>query len=114
ISHGRPVVNGYSGHVPPHYGIVRDGLRRGDESILPALAIRRPLVVSVHAGKDADGHFQRVVQSVPGVRPLDVTSAGRLFLVPPQPAPIVPPSGAAFPYSLTTPVEDIAQLDLGE
>ena len=23
IQHGRPLVNGYSGHTPPHYGLLR-------------------------------------------------------------------------------------------
>jgi hypothetical protein len=113
MAHGRPLVNGYSGHVPPHYRILNAGLRRGDPTILTTLATRRSLVVSVHAALDGDGHFQRMVESVPGVEPLGVTNAGRLFLLPAQPLVPVPPPGAVLPYTLTEPAAEIAQLDLG-
>jgi hypothetical protein len=113
MAHGRPLVNGYSGHVPPHYRILTTGLRRGDPTMLTTLAARRPLVVSVHAAHDGDGHFRRVVESVPGVEPLGVTNAGRLFLVPAQPHAPVPPPGDALPYTLTEQADEIAQLDLG-
>ena len=36
--HGRPVVNGYSGHAPLQYEVLRTALREGDDTVLPALA----------------------------------------------------------------------------
>jgi hypothetical protein len=113
IAHRHPLVNGYSGHVPPHYRILTAGLRRGDPTILTTLAARRPLLVSVSAGLDRDGHFQRVVESVPGVESLGVTSAGRLFAIPPQPLPPTPPGGEPLPYTWGEASDEIALLDLG-
>ena len=34
LEHHHPVVNGYSGYAPPHYEILRIGLRLGDTSLL--------------------------------------------------------------------------------
>jgi hypothetical protein len=113
IRHGRPLVNGYSGHVPAHYRILTAGLRRGDPTILTTLAARRPLLVPINTGLDRDGHFQQVVESVPGATPLDVTSAGRLFLIPAQPLPLDPPRGDLLPYTRREPADEVALLDLG-
>jgi hypothetical protein len=43
ISHGRPVVNGYTGYFPPPYHMLRDALRERDPDILNGLARFGPL-----------------------------------------------------------------------
>ena len=45
--HRQPLVNGYSGHFPPHYNVLSLSLWRGDSSALFYLARRRPLVILV-------------------------------------------------------------------
>ena len=40
MSHGRPVVNGYSGWVPPHYVQVQADLRNGLREVAGGLARR--------------------------------------------------------------------------
>jgi hypothetical protein len=113
MDHGYPLINGYSGHVPRHYRLLRDALRRGDHTVLQVMAARRPLLVSIHADDNRDGHFQEVVATVPGTEFLGVTSAGQLFRIPPQPLASAPPAGAPLPYALSEPAAEIAQLDLG-
>jgi hypothetical protein len=113
IRHGRPLLNGYSGHVPAHYRILTAGLRRGDPTMLTTLAARRPLLVPISSALDRDGHFQRLVESVPGVEALDITNAGRLFLLPPQPLAVDPPAGDLLPHTWQEPAEEVAVLDLG-
>jgi hypothetical protein len=113
MTHGYPLVNGYSGHVPPHYRILRDSLRRGDPTGLQVLAERRPLIVSIDGAMDQDGHFQRVVESVPGVAPLGATTSGRLFLVPAQPAVPPAPLGPPLPFTLVPRPRQAVELDIG-
>lgn len=45
--HRRPVVNGYSGYVPPHYDVLRIGLTLGDADVLTELARAAPILVVV-------------------------------------------------------------------
>ena len=45
LSHGRPLVNGYSGFEPVHYTILREALEAGDMDALDAVAAGRTLVI---------------------------------------------------------------------
>ena len=112
--HRLPLVNGYSGHRPPHYRILAIALRRGDPSVLTELARRRPLIVGLHSQGDNDSHFQRVVESVPGVQPLGATSAGRLYLVPRQPSAPTAALGAPLPLTIEEFAPERIIVDLGE
>ena len=38
MSHRQPLINGYSGHFPPHYNVLTLSLAGGDTSALLALA----------------------------------------------------------------------------
>jgi hypothetical protein len=67
IFHRRPIVNGYSGHEPPHYAVLRLGLERWDPTVLTALAERGPLAVAVARGADPEGAWARWVEAHPGV-----------------------------------------------
>ena len=61
IEHGLPVVNGYSGHDPPHYMPLRLGLSRRDEGLLAALAGAGALHVAVDRANDERGDWERWV-----------------------------------------------------
>jgi hypothetical protein len=67
IFHRRPLVNGFSGHEPPHYAILRLGLDSRDHGVLTALAAQTPLYVVVDRTADADGSWQRWVSDSPVV-----------------------------------------------
>jgi hypothetical protein len=112
MSHGRPLVNGYSGHTPPHYRILSAALRRGDPTVLTELARGRPLIIGLHGDLDSNGMFLSVVESVPGVQSRGATSAGRTFVVPAQPAARVPPVGDPWPATIRE-VGNAAEIDLG-
>jgi hypothetical protein len=47
ITHGRPVVNGYSGHAPPPYEVLRAALGENDASVIRALATFAPVCVVI-------------------------------------------------------------------
>jgi hypothetical protein len=63
IEHGLPVVNGYSGHDPPHYFPLRVGLARRDDDVLPVLAGDTALYVAVDRSSDERGGWERWVAS---------------------------------------------------
>ena len=62
-AHGRPLVNGYSGHFPPWYRQLKDGLNSLDPAVLDALARAGVTQVAVVRRHDSDGTWQRFVQT---------------------------------------------------
>jgi hypothetical protein len=66
IFHHLPVVNGYSGYEPAAYRILRVALTRRDESVLPMLASRGPLLVRINRDADRGGEWIRFVQRTAG------------------------------------------------
>ncbi len=113
ISHRRPLVNGYSGHVPPHYDILGQALRRQDPSPIVELARGRPLLLLVAERHDPAGTFRRLVESIPGVARGHVTSAGTSYLLPAQPQLRRPAGGAVHQAAVTLLPREHAVLDLG-
>ena len=112
IDHQRPLVNGYSGHTPPHYALLSRSLREGDPSILTHFARGRPLVVVVHRSADANGAWRALVEGVGGVLQ-EESGVGPVFMIPPQPRERHPPLGGEL---ATTPIDTEAGyvgVDLG-
>jgi hypothetical protein len=60
IRHGRPVVNGYSGHTPPPYELLRTALREKDATVLRALATFGPVCVVIDRRSSGDDVVQAV------------------------------------------------------
>lgn len=112
ISHGRPLVNGYSGHFPPHHGLLATALRRGDPTALRYLAIARPLIVLVHRNHDRDGRWRAFVEGAGGI-PHDESGLGPVFVIPPQPREKRPPYGAHLPSRPVPAPGGYAAVDLG-
>jgi hypothetical protein len=55
ISHGRHVVNGYSGYEAPHYRPLKTGLGERDDSTLTMLTRHAPIVVAIAKEDDPGG-----------------------------------------------------------
>lgn len=85
IFHGRPLINGYSGHTPPHYRILESALYREDPSVLDFFARGRPLIIAVNGQADENGDVLRFVRTLPGIQAHGSSSAGNVFLLPPRP-----------------------------
>ena len=68
MSHGRPLVNGYSGYFPPHYAALRFGLGLRDDDVLTQLAALGVRDVVVDATRDSDGGWKRYVLAHPGTQ----------------------------------------------
>jgi hypothetical protein len=113
MQHRLPIVNGYSGHVPPHYVILSHALRRGDPSVLTELARGRPLVVSINTSFDPGGHLRQLVQGLPGIASYGSSSAGALFVLPAVPAARVAPTGDPLPAAARAGPAGTLEIDLG-
>ena len=111
--HERPLINGYSGHVPPHYNILTLALARGDTSVLTSLAERRPLAIVVNDRQDPGHEYRKMVEEMPGMQPHGVGAGGSMFVLPPQAPPRLPPPGALLTANARTAGPSLLELDLG-
>ena len=66
--HGRPVLNGYSGYMPPHYPALRVGFELGDTNVLTLMAARGDIDVLIDNEVDRRGRIASYVQSHPGAQ----------------------------------------------
>jgi hypothetical protein len=114
IFHRHPLVNGYSGHFPPHYNILSLSLARLDSSGLFYLARRRPLVIIVNDEFDQSRSYKEMIQGLPGIQSYGVSGAGSVFLLPAQAAPREPPAGPALQASVRDAGRYVLEFDLGE
>jgi hypothetical protein len=113
MSHRLPLINGYSGHIPRHYRILTNSLRRGDASAIVELARGRTLLLIVADRHDQSGYFRRLVESIPGVERREVTVAGASYLLPAQPSPRRPRGGTVHPFTASELPRNHTVLDLG-
>jgi hypothetical protein len=76
------LVNGFSGYVPPHYNLLREGLAAFDDGILRALQEFGPLLVFVHQDADPDQRYRDLVGDIADAHRVMRTPAGTLFQLP--------------------------------
>ena len=102
MSHERPLLNGYTGHIPPHYAVLTYALARGDTSILTALARNGPLAIVINDRADAGRGFHKLIETIPGVSLETVSSVGPVFRLAARPehSPSAPP-GAILTHRVT-------------
>jgi hypothetical protein len=109
--HRRPLVNGYSGHVPPHYSVLGSSLSRNDPSMLHHFARGRPLVVIVNRSYDREDRWSRFVRDAGGI-PQEDTGVGPVFVIPPQASAQTPALGKRL-QATTIGVDGETRIDLG-
>ena len=111
--HGHPLVNGYSGHTPPHYAILSLALRRGDPSVLTELARGRPLIILVNPAHDWGDHLRHLVEGLPGIDARGGSSGGMTYVLPAVPAAHVAQGGPPWPVIARSVNRFEVTLDLG-
>jgi hypothetical protein len=79
MSHRRPIVNGYSGYLPPHYPALRVGFALHDPSVLTLVAARENIDVLVHEDLDRGGELNAYVRSHPGAEHICTQDRGSLY-----------------------------------
>ena len=112
IQHGRPLINGYSGHTPPHYSLLATSLTRGDASPLAYFAAGRPLIVVVHRRYDLQGEWRALVERAGGVLHGE-SGTGPVYVIPARPQERMPPLGAELPATTVGSPAGSVVLDLG-
>jgi hypothetical protein len=110
--HRHPIVNGYSGYVPPHYKILSLSLWRGDTSVLRYLARGQPLVIIVD-DSDRSG-FRDMIAGVHGVQSHSASGAGSMFVLPAEPLEQRSLPGPAIGARVTDGGKNGLVFDLGE
>jgi hypothetical protein len=113
IHHRLPLLNGYSGHFPPHYNILMLSLARGDTSALAHFAMRRPLVIVINDLQDPGHGYRRMIEAMPGIQVLGVTAGGATFLLPPRPEERRPPIGRPLAATARDAGRYVMEFDLG-
>jgi hypothetical protein len=68
MSHGRPLVNGYSGYYPPHYVALRLGLSLRDPDMLTLLAALGVTDIIVDREQDPGGRWDEYVATHPNAQ----------------------------------------------
>lgn len=91
-THGRPVVNGYSGYDPAHYRVLERALKDGDADVLQVLAEPSGLVVAVDRSWPDELQLVAQVSAAGGAATGTDDDRWRLFQLLPRPAP-APPAG---------------------
>ena len=86
LSHGHPLINGYSGYSPLHYEVLKAALQAGDRGVIGELARDQEILVAL----DHQTEFQRWFEVV-GLRPVIADAGGyRIYRVPKGPGPPPP------------------------
>lgn len=112
ITHRRPLVNGFSGHAPPHHEVMSVALRREDPSLLHFLAAGRPLVVLIHRQHHGAGEWRAYVERAGG-QLHEESGLGPVFVIPPRPRARRPPLGGRLPVVPTGAGAGYVAVDLG-
>jgi hypothetical protein len=104
MSHGRALVNGYSGYFPPHYAALRFGLTLRDHDVLSALAARGVTDILVDREHDRDGRWDTYVASHPQAALVCTEGRQSLYRVTPTDAARMPAAGGApLPIAIIRP-----------
>ena len=82
---GHGLVNGFSGYIPPHYELLKDGLAAFDPGVIRVLQQSGPLLVFVHQHRDDADRYRQFINDLPGVHPVRTTDDGTLFQLPMRP-----------------------------
>lgn len=92
MDHGKRVVNGYSGHAPPHHRLLNRAIERRDPAVLTGVAEHGPILVAIDTGH-ADSVFWREAFANNGAAATTAKDGQRMFMMLPRRASPLPPAG---------------------
>ena len=92
MDHGRRVINGYSGHDPPHHRLLRDALERRDAAVLDGVAEFGPILIAIDTERGESG-FWRAALANAGATVVPGTDTRRTFVMLPRRESPVGPVG---------------------
>lgn len=80
--HRHPLINGFSGYAPSHYGQLRQALAERDPAVVTALQRFGSFVAVVDRSRDPDEELSRFVRDLPGARWLFRSPLGHAYELP--------------------------------
>jgi hypothetical protein len=114
MTHGLPVVNGYSGYVPPHYHALQLGLVREEPGVLGAVRELGPLLVLLDRNAPRAEGQEGLLLAEPGVRPLGEERGRRAYFLPRTPPDPPAVLGERIPTRVVRGSRNRGIFDLGE
>lgn len=99
-SHGRPLLNGYSGYFAPHYQSMRRLLREHHPGVIERLAEYGSIEIVVDHALDPDGSWRRFVDALPRAQRLQTPSEYTSVLVPRRDHRTTTPDGTRVPFTV--------------
>ena len=100
MSHGRPLVNGYSGYFPPHFVVLRLGLSLRDPDMLTQLAALGVTDLIVNRELDPGGRWDDYAATHPTAELICTEGRQTLYRLSAGPAPPAQVPGEALPIVL--------------
>jgi F5/8 type C domain len=85
VFHFHPTLNGFSGHVPLHYELMRLGLESGDQRLLTTFASWGRILIAIDHRNDPAQDWMKYVSSHEGIVPLGTFETWSFFLLPAAP-----------------------------
>ncbi|HTX70235.1 MAG TPA: hypothetical protein VMH50_13975 [Thermoleophilia bacterium] len=82
MGHGLPIVNGYSGYVPPHYYALQLGLKRKERGVLGALREQGSLLVLLDRSAPRARGLERLLLAEAGARQVGEDGPQQAYLLP--------------------------------
>lgn len=101
-THGRALVNGYSGYFAPHYQSMQRLLREHHPGVIERLAEYGSIEIAVDHALDADGSWRRFVQSLPMAERLQTPADYTSVLIPRRPERTKGAEGNRLPFTVST------------
>ena len=101
-SHGRPLINGYSGYFAPHYTSMRRLLREGNASVIERLSEYGALEIVVDHELDTDGSWSKFAAALPMARRVYADETSSTYFVPKRADRTTAPAGTPLPFTVTT------------
>jgi F5/8 type C domain-containing protein len=100
IAHRRPMINGYSGYVPPHYWALGYLLEARNPSVLSRLAEYGPIEVIVEHREDEAHEWRRFVAAHPSARMIYTDAQYTSYRIQPgDRPPVTAVQGVALPIA---------------
>jgi len=99
--HGHPVVNGFSGYQPAHYGPLMVGTDLANPTVLAALQHYGPLGVLIDRSSQQEEYFVKYLSQIPGAQRLYRTPVGLVYRLPAI-LPSVPTATAQDPLPIVS------------
>jgi hypothetical protein len=114
MQHRLPIVNGYSGYVPVHYGLLRLGLEMDDAHVLDPLARERDLIVAIDRREQA--RWSAIVSQHPRASHVGDAAAWVVYRISREPLPADPPPSQRLRIAAVraTSPEDVEKLIDGD